>query len=282
MSWKRFRACSWGNAMLRPIAGERPACAPWLAASINPGPPPEITEKPASDSRRAIDFAVRVVRMVLADARAAEHADGGMDAVQLVGRGLELCHNPQHPPGLLSVGRLQRWRIDQLGNLVGSRPHGNAIPRRRFVVSCIAHSMRCRTSATSKGEPTGAMRGVLSMLRRLVNDGKPDYFAVVFDAHGKTFRDDWYPEYKANRPPMPDDLVAQIDPLHETVRANGWPLLMRRRRRSRRRDRHARATGEGGGHRHRDLDRDKDLAQLVESGITLINTMSDERSITRA
>ncbi|HEV2606852.1 MAG TPA: hypothetical protein VGT79_02610, partial [Xanthomonadaceae bacterium] len=59
---------------------------------------------------------------------------------------------------------------------------------------------------TSRGEPTGAIRGVISMLRRLIEDGKPDYFAVVFDAPGKTFRDDWYPEYKANRTPMPDDL----------------------------------------------------------------------------
>ncbi len=115
------------------------------------------------------------------------------------------------------------------------------------------------------------------MLRRLVIDGKPDYFAVVFDAPGKTFRDDWYPEYKAHRPPMPDALVAQIDPLHEAVRANGWPLLVI--------DgveaddvigtlaRQARAAG---------IDTvistsDKDLAQLVEPGITLINTMSSER-----
>ncbi|MGC1818118.1 MAG: DNA polymerase I [Casimicrobiaceae bacterium] len=130
---------------------------------------------------------------------------------------------------------------------------------------------------TSKGEPTGALRGVLSMLRRLVIDGKPDYFAVVFDAPGKTFRDAWYPEYKANRPPMPDALVAQIGPLHEMVRANGWPLLVV--------DgveaddvigtlaRQAKAAG---------IDTvistsDKDLAQLVEPGITLINTMSNER-----
>ncbi len=64
------------------------------------------------------------------------------------------------------------------------------------------------------------------MLRRLVIDGKPDYFAVVFDAPGKTFRDDWYPEYKANRASMPDDLARQIEPLHALVRAHGWPLLM--------------------------------------------------------
>src|SRR5512144_1881934 len=79
---------------------------------------------------------------------------------------------------------------------------------------------------TRTGAPTGALRGVLSMLRRMVEDGKPDYFAVVFDAPGRTFRDDWYPDYKANRPPMPDDLARQIEPLHEVVRAQGWPLLM--------------------------------------------------------
>src|ERR1700704_4670809 len=79
---------------------------------------------------------------------------------------------------------------------------------------------------TSRGEPTGAIRGVISMLRRLIEDEKPDYFAVVFDAPGKTFRDAWYPEYKANRTPMPEDLARQIEPLRELIRANGWPLLM--------------------------------------------------------
>src|SRR4029079_6815737 len=72
----------------------------------------------------------------------------------------------------------------------------------------------------------GALRGVLSMLRRLVIDGKPDYFAVVFDAPGRTFRDAWYADYKSNRQAMPDDLALQIAPLHELVRAHGWPLLM--------------------------------------------------------
>src|SRR5437773_1451589 len=79
---------------------------------------------------------------------------------------------------------------------------------------------------TSSGEPTGALRGVVSMLRRLVLDGKPDYFAVVFDAPGKTFRDDLYTDYKSNRKAMPDDLSLQVPALHELVRANGWPLLM--------------------------------------------------------
>lgn len=75
------------------------------------------------------------------------------------------------------------------------------------------------------GEPTGALYGVLNMLRRLESDHKADYKAVVFDAKGKTFRDDWYPEYKAHRPAMPDDLRAQIEPIHAAIAAAGWPVL---------------------------------------------------------
>ena len=81
----------------------------------------------------------------------------------------------------------------------------------------------------SLGEPTGAIYGVLNMLRRLDSDYKATdvaYKACVFDAKGKTFRDDWYPEYKANRPSMPDDLRLQIEPIHEGVAACGWPILM--------------------------------------------------------
>jgi DNA polymerase-1 len=129
---------------------------------------------------------------------------------------------------------------------------------------------------TSKGEPTGALRGVISMLRRMVEDGKPDYFAVVMDAPGKTFRDDWYPQYKANRPPMPDDLVRQLEPLKDLVHAHGWPLLMIEGVEA---DdvigtlaKRAKAMG---------IDTlistsDKDMAQLVEPGITCVNTMSNE------
>src|ERR1700693_3628481 len=78
----------------------------------------------------------------------------------------------------------------------------------------------------SHGEPTGAVKGVLSMLPKLRKEPSADYIACVFDAKGKTFRDEWYPQYKANRPPMPEDLVQQIAPLHTGVRAMGWPLLM--------------------------------------------------------
>jgi DNA polymerase-1 len=95
----------------------------------------------------------------------------------------------------------------------------------------------------SAGEPTGAVRGVLSMLRRLESDYKAEFRACVFDAKGKTFRDDWYPDYKSHRPPMPDDLRAQIEPLHEAVQAEGWPLLIDRGRGGRRRDRHAHPPG---------------------------------------
>jgi len=76
------------------------------------------------------------------------------------------------------------------------------------------------------GEPTGALYGVLNMLRRLESDYKADYKAVVFDAKGKTFRDDWFPEYKAHRPPMPEDMIGQIEPLHAAIKAAGWPLLI--------------------------------------------------------
>lgn len=128
----------------------------------------------------------------------------------------------------------------------------------------------------SAGEPTGAVRGVLSMLRRLESDYKAEYRACVFDAKGKTFRDDWFPDYKAQRPSMPDDLRAQIEPLHEAVKAEGWPLLME--------DgveaddvigtltRQAVAAGwevviSTG---------DKDLTQLVQPGVRWVNTMSEE------
>ncbi|MGH8711584.1 MAG: 5'-3' exonuclease, partial [Burkholderiales bacterium] len=78
----------------------------------------------------------------------------------------------------------------------------------------------------SRGEPTGATLGMLNMLRRLLSDYKADYTACVFDAKGKTFREDQYPQYKANRPAMPEDLAVQIEPLHECIRALGWPLLI--------------------------------------------------------
>ena len=77
-----------------------------------------------------------------------------------------------------------------------------------------------------KNEPTGAIHGVLNMLRRLHKDYQADYSACVFDAKGKTFRDELYPDYKAHRPSMPPDLAVQIEPLHACIRAMGWPMLI--------------------------------------------------------
>jgi DNA polymerase-1 len=136
------------------------------------------------------------------------------------------------------------------------------------------HAMPDLRSPT--GEPTGAIQGVLNMLRRLRADYPSDYSACVFDAKGKTFRDDMYPEYKAHRPSMPPELAAQIEPLHKAIAAFGWNILM----------------VEGveaddvlgtlahqatqGGSRCVISTGDKDLAQLVNSQVTLINTMSNE------
>ena len=79
---------------------------------------------------------------------------------------------------------------------------------------------------SAKGEPTGAIYGVINMLRRLLIDYKADFLACVFDPRGKTFRDDIYPEYKANRASMPEDMAVQIEPLFAAIRALGWPLVI--------------------------------------------------------
>src|SRR3990167_8509194 len=79
---------------------------------------------------------------------------------------------------------------------------------------------------TSRGQPTGAIYGVANMIKRLIKDYQPDQIAVIFDAKGKTFRDEWYPEYKAHRPPMPIDLTNQFQPLIDVLTAMGLPLLI--------------------------------------------------------
>jgi len=129
---------------------------------------------------------------------------------------------------------------------------------------------------TSRGEPTGALRGVLSMLRRIAEDEKPDYFAVVFDAPGKTFRDDWYPQYKAQRAAMPDDLVRQIEPLHDLVRAHGWPLLMVEGVEADDVIGTLAVAASAAGIDCVISTGDKDLAQLVGPRVRLVNTMTNE------
>ena len=126
------------------------------------------------------------------------------------------------------------------------------------------------------GEPTGALYGVLNMLRRLESDYKADYKAVVFDAKGKTFRDDWFPEYKAHRPPMPEDLVRQIEPIHAAVRAAGWPLLMVDGVEADDVIGTLAARASEAGMDTLISTGDKDLTQLVSPSVRWFNTMSNE------
>ena len=128
----------------------------------------------------------------------------------------------------------------------------------------------------SAGEPTNAIKGVLSMLHKLRKDYAADYIACVFDAKGKTFRDDLYPAYKEHRPAMPDDLRSQIEPLHHAIRAEGWPLVVIDG---------VEADDVIGtlvvdaakqGIRSIVSTGDKDMAQLVNDHVTLVNTMSAE------
>ncbi|XDZ51415.1 DNA polymerase I [Neisseriaceae bacterium CLB008] len=126
------------------------------------------------------------------------------------------------------------------------------------------------------GLPTGALYGVLNMLRRLQQDVPHDYAACIFDAKGKTFRNDMYPEYKANRPPMPDDLRLQVDKVHDLVARAGWPIIVLP----------GVEADDVIGTLARQADEagfkvvistgDKDMAQLVSDNVTIVNTMTNE------
>ena len=129
--------------------------------------------------------------------------------------------------------------------------------------------------SNSQGEPTGALHGVLTMIQKLVREEQPTHIAVVFDAPGKTFRDELYADYKATRPPMPDDLRAQVQPILDAVEALGLPLL---------RVAGVEADDVIGTLCEQAADKrlkvlvstgDKDLAQLVNDHVTLVNTMND-------
>ncbi|WP_043528433.1 DNA polymerase I [Litchfieldella xinjiangensis] len=129
---------------------------------------------------------------------------------------------------------------------------------------------------TSQGQPTGAIKGVLNMLKSLVKNYPDSPMAVVFDAKGKTFRDELFEDYKAQRPPMPDDLRSQVEPLHACVRALGLPLLCVEGVEA---DDVIGTLARRGAAAGRDVvisTGDKDMAQLVDGHITLINTMKDE------
>ena len=136
------------------------------------------------------------------------------------------------------------------------------------------HALPKLTNAA--GEPTGALHGVLNMINKFVREEPAEHIAVVFDAPGKTFRDDMYADYKANRPPMPDDLRPQIQPLIDAVRAMGLPLL---------RIEGVEADDVIGTLCRQGTDKslhvlvstgDKDMAQLVSENVTLVNTMSEQ------
>ncbi|MDG1864699.1 MAG: DNA polymerase I [Woeseiaceae bacterium] len=129
----------------------------------------------------------------------------------------------------------------------------------------------------SKGFPTGAIYGVINMIKKLLEDEAASNFIVIFDAPGKTFRNDLYKEYKATRPPMPDDLRPQIEPIHNIIKAMGLPLVMIN---------NVEADDVIGTLSKKASDKnmnviistgDKDMAQLVNRNISLINTMNNQR-----
>jgi DNA polymerase-1 len=125
--------------------------------------------------------------------------------------------------------------------------------------------------------PTGALRGVVSMLKLLREQHPAALGACVFDAKGRTFRDDWYAEYKANRAAMPDDLAAQIEPIHEAVRLLGWPVLSVPGIEADDAIGTLCKVAAAAGFNVIVSTGDKDLAQLVDDRVTLVNTMSNER-----
>ena len=125
--------------------------------------------------------------------------------------------------------------------------------------------------------PTGAMHGMINMLRRLRADYPAAYIACVFDAKGKTFRDDMYAQYKAQRASMPEDLARQIEPIHEAVRAMGWPILMVEGVEADDVIGTLAVQAAAAGLQTVVSTGDKDLAQLVNARVTLINTMSNEK-----
>ena len=127
------------------------------------------------------------------------------------------------------------------------------------------------------GDPTGAIYGMVNMMRRARSELKADHIACVFDAKGKTFRDEMYSEYKAHRSPMPEDLVKQIEPIHAMVKALGWPVLMVSGVEADDVIGTLACQATQAGWETIISTGDKDLAQLVNSSVTLINTMTNEK-----
>jgi len=139
------------------------------------------------------------------------------------------------------------------------------------------HALERADLRNSQGEPTGAVYGVVNMLRKLIETYQPSHMAVVFDARGKTFRDDIYPEYKAHRPPMPDELSSQVEPLLEVVRAMGLPLLQVPGVEADDVIGTLALQASAAGWHTIISTGDKDLAQLVNDQVSLINTMNNSQ-----
>ncbi len=129
----------------------------------------------------------------------------------------------------------------------------------------------------SHNEPTGAILGVANMLRKMLKEYPTPYFVVVFDAKGKTFRHDLYPDYKANRPPMPEDLREQIEPLHQLVTAMGLPMVIESGVEADDVIGTLATTAAADGFSVVISTGDKDMAQLVNQQVTLENSMSNSR-----
>ena len=127
---------------------------------------------------------------------------------------------------------------------------------------------------TSAGEPTGAIKGFANMLHMIREMVKPDFAACIFDAHGKTFRDDIYADYKANRPPMPEDLASQVEPIHEMIKALGWPLLQVPGIEADDVIGTLAAQAQAAGIKVFIATGDKDMSQLVNDQVVIINTMT--------
>lgn len=127
----------------------------------------------------------------------------------------------------------------------------------------------------SKGQPTGAVYGVINMIRKLMNDYQPEYIGVVFDSKEKTHRHNIYPEYKANRPMMPTELQVQIKPLHDIIKAMGLPLIIESGIEADDLIGTLTKEAEKQGKTVLISTGDKDMAQLVNEHVTLINTMND-------
>src|SRR5262245_7937343 len=264
--------------MLSPTASPLPSKAPLLVASMRPGPPPLTTEKPASESSRAVSsaslqYSVPGLTRALPNTETA----GWMPTIRSVA-----STNSAIMPNTRQASRAgTSWAISaNFGCLSVLIVSGNP-EKTLLLVDGSSYLYRAFHALpelrSSKGEPTGAIYGVLNMLRKLAADYKAGARACVFDARSSDLRDDVYSEYKANRTPMPDDLSAQVAPLREAVAALGWPVLVVEGVEADDVIATLAEQAKRDGWRTVISTGDKDFAQLVDERVMLVNTMSNEK-----